>query len=160
MAFFHPFAAGFKRLTYVRDVEESKKLNGRREPMVVISASGMCEAGRVLHHLRNNIGESRNTVLLTGYQAENTLGRKLLTLHLQSPLAIIPPALADWPLVLKAGGSELEYTFDVDEQSQRVPALLRHLEELGIAYLDLNTRQSSLEEIFISLVSDRPQVAA
>lgn len=68
---------GFDRLTYVRDVEESKKLNGRRDPMVVISASGMCEAGRVLHHLRNNIGESRNTVLLTGYQAENTLGRKI-----------------------------------------------------------------------------------
>jgi ABC-2 type transport system ATP-binding protein len=88
------------------------------------------------------------------------LGRKLLTLHLQSPLALIPPALAEWPLVLKAGGSELEYTFDVDEQSQRVPALLRHLEELGIAYLDLNTRQSSLEEIFISLVSERPRVAA
>ncbi len=68
---------GFKRLTYIRDVNESKKLNDRQGPFVVISASGMCEAGRILHHLRNNIGDSRNTVLLTGYQAENTLGRKL-----------------------------------------------------------------------------------
>jgi metallo-beta-lactamase family protein len=68
---------GFKRLTYIRDVNESKKLNDRKGPFVVISASGMCEAGRILHHLRNNIGDSRNTVLLTGYQAENTLGRKL-----------------------------------------------------------------------------------
>ena len=68
---------GFKRLTYIRDVNESKKLNDRQGSFVVISASGMCEAGRILHHLRNNIGESRNTVLLTGYQAENTLGRKL-----------------------------------------------------------------------------------
>lgn len=68
---------GFKRLTYVRDVNESKKLNDRQGSFVVISASGMCEAGRILHHLRNNIGERRNTVLLTGYQAENTLGRKL-----------------------------------------------------------------------------------
>jgi metallo-beta-lactamase family protein len=68
---------GFKRLTYIRDVNESKKLNDRKGAFVVISASGMCEAGRILHHLRNNIGESRNTVLLTGYQAENTLGRKL-----------------------------------------------------------------------------------
>lgn len=68
---------GFNRLTYIRDVNESKKLNDRKGPFVVISASGMCEAGRILHHLRNNIGDSRNTVLLTGYQAENTLGRKL-----------------------------------------------------------------------------------
>ncbi|HWE52120.1 MAG TPA: MBL fold metallo-hydrolase [Bryobacteraceae bacterium] len=68
---------GFKRLTYIRDVQESKALNDRKGPFIVISASGMCEAGRILHHLRNNIGDSRNTVLLTGYQAVNTLGRKL-----------------------------------------------------------------------------------
>jgi metallo-beta-lactamase family protein len=68
---------GFQRLTYIRDVNESKKLNDRKGPFVVISASGMCEAGRILHHLRNNLGDRRNTVLLTGYQAENTLGRKL-----------------------------------------------------------------------------------
>jgi metallo-beta-lactamase family protein len=68
---------GFNRLIYIRDVNESKKLNTRKGPFIVISASGMCEAGRILHHLRNNIGDSRNTVLLTGYQAENTLGRKL-----------------------------------------------------------------------------------
>jgi metallo-beta-lactamase family protein len=68
---------GFKRLTYIRDVNESKKLNDRKGPFLVISASGMCEAGRILHHLRNGIGDSRNTILLTGYQAENTLGRKL-----------------------------------------------------------------------------------
>jgi metallo-beta-lactamase family protein len=68
---------GFNRLIYIRDVNESKKLNDRKGPFIVISASGMCEAGRILHHLRNNIGDSRNTVLITGYQAENTLGRKL-----------------------------------------------------------------------------------
>ena len=68
---------GFRRLTYIRDVNESKKLNDRKGCFIVISASGMCEAGRILHHLRNGIGDSRNTVLLTGYQAENTLGRKL-----------------------------------------------------------------------------------
>jgi metallo-beta-lactamase family protein len=68
---------GFKRLIYIRDVNESKKLNHAKGPFVVISASGMCEAGRILHHLRNNIGDPRNTVLLAGYQAENTLGRKL-----------------------------------------------------------------------------------
>jgi len=68
---------GFTRLTYIRDVEKSKALNDLRGPFVVISASGMCEAGRILHHLKNSIGDPRNTVLLTGFQAENTLGRKL-----------------------------------------------------------------------------------
>ena len=67
---------GFKLLTYVRDVEQSKALNDLRGPFMVISASGMCEGGRVLHHLKNNIGDPRNTILLTGYQAEHTLGRK------------------------------------------------------------------------------------
>ena len=68
---------GFKRLTYVRDVNQSKALNDLHGPFMVISASGMCEGGRVLHHLKNNIADPRNTILLTGYQAENTLGRKI-----------------------------------------------------------------------------------
>src|SRR5947207_2544678 len=69
---------GFKMLTYIREASESKKLNDLRGPFVVISASGMCEAGRILHHLRNNIEDARNTVLITGFQGENTLGRKLV----------------------------------------------------------------------------------
>ncbi len=68
---------GFKRLTYIRDANESKKLNELRGPFIIISPSGMCEAGRVLHHLAHNVGDPKNTVLITGYQAENTLGRKL-----------------------------------------------------------------------------------
>jgi metallo-beta-lactamase family protein len=73
----HEDPFGFKRLTYVRDVNQSKALNDLHGPFMIISASGMCEGGRVLHHLKNNIGDPRNTVLLTGYQAENTLGRKI-----------------------------------------------------------------------------------
>ncbi len=64
--------------TYIRDVEESKALHRRRKPCVIISASGMCEAGRIQHHIRNNIRSPRNTLLFPGYQAENTLGRKLV----------------------------------------------------------------------------------
>lgn len=62
---------------YIEDVDESKALNKRQGPCVIISASGMAESGRVRHHLYNNLGSGRNTVLLPGYQAENTLGRKL-----------------------------------------------------------------------------------
>jgi metallo-beta-lactamase family protein len=69
---------GFSRLQYVREASESKKLNDLHGPYVVISASGMCEQGRILHHLRNNIEDPRNTVLITGFQAQDTLGRKLV----------------------------------------------------------------------------------
>lgn len=64
--------------TYITDVEDSKALNHRREPCVIISASGMCEAGRIRHHLKNNIENPRNTILFVGYQAANTLGRRLV----------------------------------------------------------------------------------
>lgn len=69
---------GFGRLRYIRSVDESKALNDQREPCVIIAASGMCEGGRVLHHLANNIEDSRNTVLIVGFQAEHTLGRRLV----------------------------------------------------------------------------------
>lgn len=68
---------GFHRLTYVRTVEESKKLNDLKGPMVIIAASGMCEAGRILHHLKNNVEDERNTILIVSWQAPNTLGRRL-----------------------------------------------------------------------------------
>jgi metallo-beta-lactamase family protein len=70
-------ALGFDLLTYTRSVEESKALNDRKDPMVIISASGMAESGRILHHLRNNIENPRNTVLIVSWQAPYTLGRRL-----------------------------------------------------------------------------------
>jgi metallo-beta-lactamase family protein len=73
----HRTALGFDRLTYTRSVEESKALNERRDPMVIISASGMAETGRILHHLKNNIEDRRNTVLIVSWQAPHTLGRRL-----------------------------------------------------------------------------------
>jgi len=72
----HP-ALDFKMLTYVRSVEESKALNRRTDPMVIISASGMAETGRILHHLRNNVEDSKNTVCIVSWQAPHTLGRRL-----------------------------------------------------------------------------------
>jgi ABC-2 type transport system ATP-binding protein len=83
------------------------------------------------------------------------LGRRQLTLQLQDPMAAIPPELSSWQLTLKKGGMELEYTFDAKDQSSDVPTLLRRMADLGIGFKDLTTRSSSLEEIFVSLVSDR-----
>ena len=82
------------------------------------------------------------------------LGKKQLTLHLQEPLAEIPAALAGWQLSLKNGGCDLEYTFDTGGDRAGIAALLARMAELGIAYKDLNTSQSSLEDIFVSLVSE------
>jgi metallo-beta-lactamase family protein len=70
-------ALGFDRLIYTRSVEESKALNGRKDPMIIISASGMAETGRILHHLRNNIENPKNTILIVSWQAPYTLGRRL-----------------------------------------------------------------------------------
>ena len=80
------------------------------------------------------------------------LGKKTLTLNLQEPLQAVPLALAAWSPTLKADGNELEYVFDSNLDETGVPSLLRALSDLGIAFKDLNTRQSSLEDIFVSLV--------
>jgi metallo-beta-lactamase family protein len=69
----HP-ALDFKMLTYVKSVDESKALNERKEPMVIISASGMAETGRIVHHVRNNIDNPKNTICIVSWQAPNTLG--------------------------------------------------------------------------------------
>ena len=80
------------------------------------------------------------------------LGERRLTLQLQSPLAAIPPELAAEPLELAADGHELIYTFDAQAEDTGIAALLRRLEANGIDFKDLQTRQSSLEDIFVSLV--------
>jgi metallo-beta-lactamase family protein len=69
---------GFNSLHYVQSIEDSKKLNNNKKPCVVISASGMMEAGRVKHHLANSINNSKNTILAVGYCAPSTLGAKIL----------------------------------------------------------------------------------
>jgi metallo-beta-lactamase family protein len=73
----HRQALMFRNLTYTRSVEESKALNERTDPMVIISASGMAENGRILHHLKNNLENPANSVLIVSWQAPNTLGRLL-----------------------------------------------------------------------------------
>lgn len=79
-----PFA--FRGLTYITEVDDSKELNDAEGPIVIISASGMCEGGRILHHLKNSIEDSRNVILFVGYQAENTFGRRIVQ-H-QEPIRI------------------------------------------------------------------------
>jgi ABC-2 type transport system ATP-binding protein len=84
------------------------------------------------------------------------LGKKQLSLHLQTPLESLPPELASYPLELSADGGELVYTFDAERgEAAGIAGLLRRLNELGVDFKDLQTSQSSLEDIFVSLVSTR-----
>ena len=73
----HKAALGFDLLTYTRSVEESKAINFVKGPAIIISASGMAETGRILHHLKNNIEDPKNTILIVSWQAPYTLGRRL-----------------------------------------------------------------------------------
>jgi ABC-2 type transport system ATP-binding protein len=83
------------------------------------------------------------------------LGKKQLTLSLPQALPAIPTELSDWRLSLNGNGHELEYTYNTNEERAEIPLLFERLGQLGIVFRDLNTRQSSLEDIFLSLVSER-----
>lgn len=156
----HPF--GFGRLTYIRDVQESKKLNGSRLPMVIISASGMAEAGRILHHLRNNISDPRNTVLIVGYCAEHTLGKRIVERRpevkifgephlLRAEVAVMNSysAHADEPELLEFIGrldrQRLRKIFLVHGEPGRQIALANALEERGYEDVSMPERGDSVE---------------
>lgn len=91
----NPF--GFNRLTYIRKVEESKALNDSKEPCIIISASGMANAGRIRHHIFNTIEDANNTILIVGYCAEGTLGARL----------------REYPMTVKIFGKELRVRADI-----------------------------------------------
>jgi metallo-beta-lactamase family protein len=77
----HDDPFGWKDVTYIKEVEESKDLNRMDQPCIIISASGMCESGRILHHLKNNIEDPRNTIMVVGFMAQHTLGRRIVERH-------------------------------------------------------------------------------
>lgn len=138
----------FAGLTYVGSADESKALNDKPGPMVIISASGMCETGRILHHLRNNIENPRNTILIVSWQAPNTLGRRLAdkepkvkifgeTYNVRAKVEIIngysghadQAGLLDWALHLKG---RLKKVFLVHGEPEPADALAAKLREGGI----------------------------
>ena len=110
-------------------------------------AEEMADRIGVINHGRLIVVEEKQRLM-------QKLGKRQLALTLQDPLAALPAGLEEWPLALKANGHELELTFDAALEQTGIPALLRRLEQLGINYRDLSTRESSLEEIFVSLVSE------
>ncbi len=147
----HAGALGFDRLTYVRSVEESKALNDQRGPMIIISASGMCEAGRVLHHLRNSVEDPRNAVLLVSWQAPETLGRRIAErqpvikifgeeYHLRAHVAIINGFSAH-------AGQDLLIEYASGIQPQPKGLFLVHGETESAEILTAKLRERGMEHI-------------
>jgi ABC-2 type transport system ATP-binding protein len=101
---------------------------------------------------------SKGQIILVEDKVElmRKLGKKQLTLQLQHPLPALPSALATHPLELSGGGSELTYTYDAQNEHSGIAGLLEDLDRAGIAFKDLQTSQSSLEDIFVSLVREKP----
>jgi len=147
----HP-ALEFKGLTYTRSVEESKALNERKDPMVIISASGMAEAGRILHHLRNNIENPRNTVLIVGWQAPYTLGRRLA--DREKRIKIFGEAFTRRAEVETIGGLSahagqdllVEYALTVKDQIKKV--FLVHGEEKSAMALKEKLAEKQLSQVY------------
>ncbi len=102
-----PFS--FERLSYVVKSEQSKRINTLQEPCIVISSSGMCEAGRILHHLANNVGDPRNTILIVGFMAQGTLGRALADRRPQVKIFGEPHAVRARVKILNAFSAHADY---------------------------------------------------
>src|SRR5512142_334340 len=124
---------GFSRLRYIREASESKALNDLHGPFLVLSASGMCEGGRILHHLRNNIEDPRNTILFTGFQAEYTLGRKILEGDREVPIFGEPMQLRAEVVSLDA----LSGHADQGELIERMRPMAAHLKRVFLVHGEL-----------------------
>jgi metallo-beta-lactamase family protein len=157
----HHSALGFGLVTYVRSVEQSKQLNNLEGPMVIISASGMAETGRILHHLKNNIEDPRNTILIVSWQAPETLGRRLAdgarqvkifgeTYHRRANVVKIDglSAHADQAYLTEyalAAGERLQQIFLVHGEAASAQVLTEKLAGTGLARLSYPTLHSTID---------------
>ena len=157
----HEDPFGFDRLTYIRTVEESKQLNDMHSPCVIISASGMCEGGRVVHHLANNIENPKNTILIVGFQAEHTLGRKIVEKQTEVSIFGDVYKLNAEVVVLNsfsahAGQDELVEYIAAADQTQLKKLFLVHGELPQIEKLSAKLKETGMkEEIFIPVTGEK-----
>jgi len=167
-----------RRVMIAKALSHQPKILFLDEPTAGVDVELRRDMWRLVHQLR----ESGVTIILTTHYIEEAeemadrvgvirkgelilveekqelmkkLGKKQLTLNLAEPMAAVPAELAEWDLRLGGDGSELRYDYDGRAERSGIPSLLRRMSDLGIQFKDLNTRQSSLEDIFVSLVSER-----
>jgi metallo-beta-lactamase family protein len=143
----------YKHLRYIRSVDESKALNSLEGPAIIISASGMVEAGRILHHMKQHIGDPNSMVLFVGYQAENTLGRKIL--EGQDPVPIFGEEFRVRAQIRKAEGYSahadqaelLNWVARTQSQGDLKRVFLVHGEEEGITALSQGLREQGVPQV-------------
>ena len=147
----HP-ALEFKNLTYIRSVDESKALNGRKDPMVIIAASGMAETGRILHHLKNNIEDPKNTVLIVSWQAPDTLGRRLADREKQVKIYGEPYKVRAEVATIGGlsghAGQDLLVHYAASVKSQVKQVFLVHGEQTPARVLMEKLKEQSLREVY------------
>jgi metallo-beta-lactamase family protein len=147
--------------TYIRNVEDSKALHKRKRPCTIISASGMCEAGRIRHHIKNNVEEPKNTILIAGYQAEHTLGRRLAdgakeinlfheTYQVRAEVIQIHGFSAhadqqDLLKLLEPLKKQVQQVYLVHGEPEQRQVLAEKLQALGFAKVDLARRGQRIE---------------
>jgi metallo-beta-lactamase family protein len=121
----NPF--GFSELHYITNVAESKKLNDKEEPSIIIASSGMCEAGRILHHLKNNIQNPDNTIVIVGFMAQHTLGRRIKEQHPQVKIFGEEYNLKSEVVTLNAFSAHADYNEILDYISGTDKQRLKHI---------------------------------
>jgi metallo-beta-lactamase family protein len=155
---------GFNRLRYVRSVDESKKLNDMHSPCVILSASGMCEGGRIVHHLANNIENPHNTILIVGFQAEHTLGRRIVEKQPEVNIFGEIHKLNAEVVVLNsfsahAGQDELVEYITAADQTQLKNLFLVHGELMQIEKLSARLKETGVkEDIYIPVTGEKLEV--
>lgn len=151
---------GLRKINYITEVSDSKRLNHLDEPCMIISGSGMCEGGRILHHLKNNIENPNNTILIVGYMAENTLGRKLVDKYpkvrifgeeysLEAEVMVLNSfsAHADRNELLQyveQARKNLKRVFLVHGEEKEIQALKSSIQSLGIQYVEIPGREDEV----------------
>ena len=147
----HP-ALDFKMLTYVQSVEESKALNLRKDPMIIISASGMAETGRILHHLKNNIENPLNTVCIVSWQAPHTLGRRLADREKQIKIFgetyTVNAEIATIGGLSGHAGQDLLTKYAVNVKGSVKKVFLVHGEEMPAAALTQKLLERNMREVY------------
>ena len=126
----------------------------REEGVTIILTTHYIEEAEEMADRIGVVSQGRLIVVEEKATLMKKLGKKQLIVHMTAPLAEVPAPLREWNPVLKEAGRQLEYTYDAYGDASAIPRLLRRLDELGIAYDDIQTRQSSLEDIFVSLVHE------
>jgi metallo-beta-lactamase family protein len=147
----HP-ALDFKMMRYVQSVEESKALNLRKDPMIIISASGMAETGRILHHLRNNIENPRNTICIVSWQAPYTLGRRLADREKQIKIFGEPYTVKAEVATIGGlsghAGQDLLTKYAVNTRNTVKKVFLVHGEEKQAGILTEKLKEQNMHEIY------------